>query len=100
MLLCELYLNSNVILLVPCYFRAINNNLLDNYQLKSLDGILEASVEEMNIVKTPEGKLRMELFGGDGEPENDLFDNFALREDYDRIIRCLGWMFDDSFFSE
>ena len=80
-------------------FRAINNNLLDNYQLKSLDGILEASVEEINIVKTDDGRLKMELMGDDPEPEN-VFDNFALRENYDRIIRCLGWTFDDSLFSE
>ena len=26
-------------------------------------------------------------------------DNFALRQEYDRVIRCLGFTFDDSLFN-
>ena len=37
-------------------FRAVNNGLLDTYQLKSLDGLLEASVEEM-VIEKRDGKL-------------------------------------------
>ena len=31
-------------------------------------------------------------------PDISMFDNFALREPYDRIIRCLGFSFNDSLF--
>ena len=84
------------------HFRAINNELLDTYQLKSLDGVLEASINEIAIVKNAEGKLylkiREEVEGG--ETEDELFDNFAMREPYDRIIRCLGFSFDSGIFNE
>lgn len=37
--------------------RAVNNELLDTYQLKSLDGLVEGGLEEIAIVKyTPEKK--------------------------------------------
>lgn len=81
--------------------RAVNNELLDTYQLKSLDGVLEAAVTEVAIVKTPEGRLVLKL-EDDTVPEEmdeDEFDNFALREPYDRIIRCLGFMFDKDLFN-
>ena len=80
----------------------MNNGILDTYQLKSLDGILEAPIEEGRVVKRG-GKLYLELRDGrsfDSKTDADIFDNFALREPYDRIIRCLGWEFDDSIFSK
>lgn len=70
--------------------RAINNNLLDNYQLKSLDGIFEIPVEELSIVKTNKGRLKVDSVHRYGETE----DNFAIREEYDYIISCLGWKWD------
>lgn len=72
--------------------RAINNNLLDNYQLKSLDGVFEGSVEELVVNKTEEGRLKVTNVYRHGE----LNDNFAIREDYDYIISCLGWRWDNS----
>ncbi|XP_045212137.1 FAD-dependent oxidoreductase domain-containing protein 2-like isoform X2 [Mercenaria mercenaria] len=82
--------------------RAINNELLDTYQLKSLDGVLEASLSEVSIVKSPEGKLMLKIVedGSVGEEMNeDEMDNFAMREPYDRIIRCLGFVFDTDIFN-
>ena len=38
----------------------MNNGLLDTYQLKSLDGLLEASVEDM-ILKKKDGRLYVQL---------------------------------------
>jgi hypothetical protein len=84
-------------------YRAVNNGLLDTYQLKSLDGVLEAPIEEVRVVKTDSGKLRLELIDSrspSSATDSDIFDNFALREPYDRIIRCLGWEFDPSVFSK
>ena len=80
--------------LLPLY-RAVNNGLLDTYQLKSLDGVLEGSIEEMQIVKEGES-LRLDFI------PNESFasiDNFAMRDPYDRVIGCLGFQFDDSLFN-
>ena len=37
--------------------------------------------------------------GSEDDAEDD-FDNFAIREPYDRIIRCLGFTFDTDIFNE
>lgn len=78
--------------------RAVNNGLLDTYQLKSLDGLLEAGLSEVMIQKM--GDKLMIMPKGEGEEEENFFeaDNFAMREPYDTIIRCLGFTFDTSIF--
>ncbi|XP_072207530.1 FAD-dependent oxidoreductase domain-containing protein 2 [Excalfactoria chinensis] len=90
--------------------RAVNNGLLDTYQLKSLDGLLEGDLEDLAIVKDKKGKLHITLrfylenrntsAGIDGItlPQDEL-DNFATRAPYDRVIRCLGWKFDFSIYN-
>uniref|UniRef100_A0A8D0H2I6 FAD-dependent oxidoreductase domain-containing protein 2 n=1 Tax=Sphenodon punctatus TaxID=8508 RepID=A0A8D0H2I6_SPHPU len=90
--------------------RAINNGLLDTYQLKSLDGLLEGDLEDLAIVKDKKGKLhitlRFYLENNNSSagaksitlPQDEL-DNFAPRAPYDRVIRCLGWKFDFSIFN-
>ncbi|XP_075407103.1 FAD-dependent oxidoreductase domain-containing protein 2 [Tenrec ecaudatus] len=88
--------------------RAINNGLLDTYQLKSLDGLLESELEDLAIVKDQQGKLHVTLKflleDPDQSPEaltlpEDDNDNFALRVAYDRVIGCLGWNFNFSIFN-
>lgn len=77
-------------------YRAVNNGLLDTYQLKSLDGVLEAPMEEVKVTKD-NNKFRVTLVEKDSDKSGlDMYDNFALRDSYDRVIRCLGWQFDDS----
>ena len=79
-----------------CIFSAVNNGLLDTYQLKSLDGLLEAPVDVMAIVKDNDtGRLMVKVTA---EDQMD-FDNFAIRDSYDRVLRCLGWTFDDAIFN-
>ncbi|XP_025062668.1 FAD-dependent oxidoreductase domain-containing protein 2 isoform X2 [Alligator sinensis] len=90
--------------------RAINNGLLDTYQLKSLDGLLEGDLEDLAIVKDKKGKLHITLrfylensnssAGAETVtlPQDEL-DNFATRAPYDRVIRCLGWKFDFSIYN-
>ncbi|XP_059881573.1 FAD-dependent oxidoreductase domain-containing protein 2 isoform X2 [Delphinus delphis] len=89
--------------------RAINNGLLDTYQLKSLDGLLESDLTDLAVVKDLEGKFHVTLKflleegnrSADAVPlPQDDNDNFALRVGYDRVIRCLGWNFDFSIFSK
>lgn len=105
--------------------RAVNNELLDTYQLKSLDGLVEAHLENVVITKQ-EGRSRRRSGGNDAETKAKLYlglrkymqngdegngstvtrqelpefhiDNFPLRKPYDRVIRCLGFRFNFSIF--
>ena len=86
----------------------MNNALLDTYQLKSLDAVLEAPVEEMILNRTADNRLHLDVRdrsdSGEGEDSeaqaHEGFDNFAMRDDYDRVISCLGFKFDDSIFAK
>ncbi|XP_069976996.1 FAD-dependent oxidoreductase domain-containing protein 2 [Penaeus vannamei] len=92
--------------------RAINNGLLDTYQLKSLDGLLEAGVEDMALERRA-GRIYVQFpweadslrqiqakkERGEEIPTENDFDNFSLREGYDYVIRCLGFKFDFSIFN-
>uniref|UniRef100_A0A8I5KZ46 FAD-dependent oxidoreductase domain-containing protein 2 n=1 Tax=Homo sapiens TaxID=9606 RepID=A0A8I5KZ46_HUMAN len=91
--------------------RAINNGLLDTYQLKSLDGLLESDLTDLAILKDSKGKFHVtpKFFLEEANtnqsadsitlPQDDN-DNFAMRVPYDRVIRCLGWNFDFSIFNK
>ncbi|XP_067830804.1 FAD-dependent oxidoreductase domain-containing protein 2 [Heptranchias perlo] len=95
--------------------RAVNNALLDTYQLKSLDGLLEGDLDNIVIIQDKKGKLYLRLRyyfdksnTSEGMPYNsndqrllpeEGADNFAVRHPYDRVIRCLGWKFDFSIFN-
>ena len=98
----------------------MNTALLDTYQLKSLDGVLEAPVEKMKIRRRRSDGKHFVLVDGltlsynnNNNNNNNInaslndslvtpvnYDNFALREPYDRIIRCLGFRFNESLFSQ
>jgi thioredoxin reductase len=73
------------------HLRAVNNNFLDTYQLKSQNAVLDASVE--NIERGGDGKYVVSLryTHANGEKE-DLI--------YDRVIACTGFRFDPSIFDE
>ncbi|XP_064633746.1 FAD-dependent oxidoreductase domain-containing protein 2-like [Lineus longissimus] len=75
--------------------RAVNNALLDTYQLKSLDGVLETPIEQMKIIKKGD---KLYAFPLEVETNSDNYDNYAMREAYDVVIRCLGFHFDHSIF--
>uniref|UniRef100_A0A7S0LGM2 Uncharacterized protein n=1 Tax=Coccolithus braarudii TaxID=221442 RepID=A0A7S0LGM2_9EUKA len=76
--------------------RSINNNILDTFFLKSLDTVdVEVDLEKLNCSLTKrslEGKDEI-VFSCDGAKNNPSY-----REGYDRVIRCLGWVFDDRMF--
>ncbi|XP_028671411.1 FAD-dependent oxidoreductase domain-containing protein 2 [Erpetoichthys calabaricus] len=98
--------------------RAFNNELLDTYQLKSLDGLVEGSLEELAVLKDNQGQFHLTLaqllqelnvsthavkHGLDSQTLMALLpsyqdDNFSMRRPYNRIIRCLGFEFDFSLF--
>lgn len=99
--------------------RAVNNEVLDTYQLKSLDGLVETHLEEIAITKQTEGRRRpkkdktdklyltLKKFIQNGNSSSGArpeemsgfhIDNFSMRKPYDRVIRCLGFKFNFSIF--
>ena len=77
-------------------FRGVNNALLDTYQLKSLDGVLEADVQEVALARNEEGRIQLQF-----RANHSLdYDNFSLRGAYDMVVSCLGWTFDSSIFEK
>ncbi|XP_068575245.1 FAD-dependent oxidoreductase domain-containing protein 2 isoform X2 [Cebidichthys violaceus] len=105
--------------------RALNNELLDTYQLKSLDGLAEIPLDKIAITQLKEqgrrrsGAKRKEKKGqfyvtlkkylqhqeeknasdvtGEETPGYHI-DNFSMRKPYDRVISCLGFRFNFSIF--
>ncbi|KAK3737352.1 hypothetical protein RRG08_036756 [Elysia crispata] len=78
--------------------RAVNNGLLDTYQLKSLDGLAESILEEMKL-EAQGDKIYLRVDPDKNEFNEEDFDNFAFREPYDVVIRALGFTFDESIFA-
>ncbi|MBE9115288.1 NAD(P)-binding domain-containing protein [Lusitaniella coriacea LEGE 07157] len=72
------------------HLRAVNNNFLDTYQLKSQNVVLNAIVSKIEYQNE---KFVVSFFytHANGEQE-DLI--------YDRVIVCAGFRFDDSLFDE
>lgn len=74
----------------------MNNELLDTYQLKSLDGLLEYDINDYKVVKQG-GQLYLRENLPPGRQWEE-YDNDPLLTPYDKIIRCLGFQFDSSIF--
>ena len=68
--------------------RAINNNFLDTYQLKSQNAAIDATVER---ISKKDGKFLVKIAYSHA--------NGQTRElEYDKVIVCTGFRFDDSIF--
>ncbi|NED14265.1 NAD(P)-binding domain-containing protein [Streptomyces sp. SID9124] len=73
------------------HLRAVNNNFLDTYQLKSQNAVLDGTVE--SIEKAEGGGFRVLLrYARTVEQLRELH--------YDRIIVCTGFRFDASVFDD
>ena len=72
------------------HLRAINNNFLDTYQLKSQNAVIDASIEK---ISRRDGRfvVSVDYTHANGEKE-DLI--------YDRVIVAAGFKMDDSIFDE
>ena len=70
------------------HLRAVNNNLLDTYQLKSQNALLDGTVQR--IERRDDGYLVTVSFARANEVTRDL--------PYDRVIVCTGFRFDPSIF--
>jgi thioredoxin reductase len=72
------------------HLRAVNNNLLDNYQLKVQNAVLDAEVAGIRRVND-----RFAVSVNYTHAAGDREDRF-----YDHVILCTGFRFDDSIFDE
>ena len=72
------------------HLRAVNNNILDTYQLKAQNAILDGHV--VNVVKEGEEYKVTFSFSRSNEMEKTL--------SYDRVITCTGFKFDAGIFAE
>ena len=72
------------------HLRAVNNNFLDTYQLKSQNALLDGSIER--IERGQDGTFRVAFrFARANEVKKDLC--------YHRVIACTGFKFDASIFA-
>ena len=72
------------------HLRAVNNNFLDTYQLKSQNAVLDGSVQ--SIERGDDGYTVRFAFSRADEVVKELR--------YDRVIVCTGFRFDASVFAE
>jgi thioredoxin reductase len=70
------------------HLRAVNNNFLDSYQLKSQNAILDGAIDR--IERDGDGYLVTVRFARAEEVVKDIR--------YDRVIACTGFRFDASIF--
>ncbi|HEV2634564.1 MAG TPA: NAD(P)-binding domain-containing protein [Actinocrinis sp.] len=73
------------------HVRAVNNNFLDTYQLKSQNAVLDGTVRSIEPVDGGGFLVRFAFMRAD-EVVKELF--------YDRVIACTGFRFDASVFGE
>lgn len=78
--------------------RAVNDNAIDTYQLKSLDGQLEADMSSWQL-KKENSKIHI-MFQSSNISEFVVPGDLATRQTYDTVIRCTGFKFDRSIFNK
>ena len=72
------------------HLRAVNNNLLDTYQLKSQNALLDGNIEE---IQRRDGSYFVTVsFSRANEVKKEIR--------YDRVIVCTGFRFDNSIFAD
>lgn len=75
----------------PGNLRAVNNNFLDTYQLKSQNAVIDAEIR--SIRRTDDGKLRVFFAYSHAHGETEEIP-------YDRVIACTGFRFDAELFDD
>ncbi|RKT08296.1 pyridine nucleotide-disulfide oxidoreductase [Streptomyces sp. 3211.6] len=69
------------------HVRAVNNNFLDTYQLKSQNAVIDAELVELNKDAA-------------GYRATFKFTRATVEHTYDRVIVCTGFRFDSAIFAE
>jgi len=70
--------------------RAVNNNFLDTYQLKSQNALIDGNIEKIEKTNNGDFRVNVAYLHANNEVE-ELF--------YDHIIACTGFEFDTSIFN-
>jgi len=70
------------------HLRAVNNNLLDTYLLKSQNGVLDASIDR---IERQDGHYLVSF-------SYQQAHGSKTKIAYDRVLICTGWQFDTSIF--
>lgn len=70
--------------------RAVNNNFLDTYQLKSQNALLDAEIKGIEMI---DGKYHVSMSYSHAEGEEEILV-------YDRVLLCTGFRFDNSIFDQ
>jgi thioredoxin reductase len=70
--------------------RAVNNNFLDTYQLKSQNALLDAKI---NSIEKDNGKYYVNVSYAHAAGEQEVLV-------YDKVINCTGFKFMDDFFAD
>jgi thioredoxin reductase len=77
-------------------------SVIEGYQLKSLNGLLERKFERMEDMiyfeKDEKGRVSIRAY----DNSSNAYHTFVAPVDrsYDRVLRCLGWTLDRSFFAK
>lgn len=71
------------------HLRAVNNNVLDTYLLKSQNAIIDARVDY--ITRSPSGKFVVRFVPRHANETEQI--------EYDHVLRCTGFQFDTSLFA-
>lgn len=74
------------------HLRAINNNFLDTYQLKSQNGLINGQIDRIEKLENGQFEVHIDYSFVDGVETDAL--------SYDRVISCCGFKFDESIFNE
>ena len=75
------------------HLRAVNNNFLDTYQLKTQNALLDCTVER---IARRDGQFVVSVrYSGDSGHAGGETEGLT----YDRVIACTGFRFDDSIFA-
>jgi len=73
------------------HLRAVNNNFLDTYLLKSQNGLLEARISQIERLENGKFRVNFNLTRAHGA---------TCQYDYDKVILSTGFLFDNSWFHE
>ncbi|XP_040067673.1 probable cyclin-dependent serine/threonine-protein kinase DDB_G0292550 isoform X4 [Ixodes scapularis] len=71
--------------------RAVNNDILDNYQLKSLDGLLDADFTRLGFIRMKSGKLALTMRQDTNERYNyDKNYDYSYNYNYNKRRQSMG----------
>ena len=72
--------------------RAVNNEFLDTYQLKSMNSLVESNINQVHVKKK---NNKMIIINKSKAAELNM-----PKDGYDHIILCTGWKIDNTIFHE